>query len=705
MVATPISATAVAVAEALLDRRKLCDLKAGPIQVEVCRAGNAVWALFSRGGEQVAWRLAHFWGATIEVNCQSVSDESCSIEISSTLGVQMVEVRKICDEPSCFQARVDLESKEPIVVSHSFRDLYLLTDAGVPKGSAHATQRGLNAGLVHLRFEGFGSVFYFQDFTELQDYFRAVECGPEGAVGGRWPEFGYAAPINTESSLPAGKLTLSNSFLCLEPVEPKDPLAVCEQFNRSLACIYLSLNRPETEFYDWPARAKRTLKDLQDERVIRRDYGSTYLRPYTDAEYPDSMVQMSLIAALVGYGQWRKRRVPLADKLIPGMNRFYDSKLKTLRRYLPNVGKDKNRNEVDSWYLYHPLKNLALMAKDGEEWAKTLFFESLDFTIRAAHHFEYVWPVKYDLTTLEVTEENRKEGDPGQSDVGGIYCYVMLQAYELTGDERYIREAERAIEALSGRTFDLLYQSNLSSIGCSACVWLAQVTGKAEYGRQAEVFLANLMHNTIIWKSRLAHAEHYETFMGVSCLHDGPYMAAYECFETFGALREVLERGGGVLSEPAKLLAGECARFALARLKGFFPDEVPAEAIAKQIRNGVVDRTLSIPVEDLYADGKPIGAVGQEVYGAGAPFVICKKAFRELRSRKGWIYCEYPFELSREDEEGVTLEVFGSNRARCQIALVTDEGFECVSSDAGEVQDDKSVVVPCGSTIRLAFGF
>lgn len=416
------------------------------------------------------------------------------------------------------------------------------------------------------------------------------------------------------------------------------------------------------------------------------------------------MVQMSLIAALVGYGKWRKRRVPLADKLSPGMSRFYDSKLKTLRRYLPNVGKDKNRNEVDAWYLYHPLKNLALTAREGEEWAKTLFFESLEFSIRAAQHFEYVWPIKYDLTTLEVTQAIRKDGDPGQSDVGGIYAYVMLQAHELTGDPRYVEEAEKAIQALNGRTFDLLYQSNLSSIGCSACVWLSQVTEKPEYLRQAEVFLANLMHNTIIWKSRLANAEHYETFMGVSCLHDGPYMAAYECFETFGALREVLERGEGKLSPAATLLAGECARFALARLKGFFPDELPEEAIAKEFRNGAVDRALSIPVEDLYADGKPAGAVGQEVYGAGAPFVICTKAFPPLDKRKGWLFCEYPVTVTESEDGKTSAHIFGSPEMTCRLAYMSEEGWESFEAKPGKKMPDKSVMVPCGSDVELAFG-
>src|SRR3546814_20838901 len=78
------------------------------------------------------------------------------------------------------------------------------------------------------------------------------------------------------------------------------------------------------------------------------------------------------------------------------MGRFYDPKLKTLRRYLPNVGDDKNADAVDSWYLYHPLLNLGKLALAGNARAKRLFLKSIDYGIRAAHHFDYKWPVQYD---------------------------------------------------------------------------------------------------------------------------------------------------------------------------------------------------------------------------------------------------------------------------------------------------------------------
>src|SRR3546814_4933224 len=116
-----------------------------------------------------------------------------------------------------------------------------------------------------------------------------------------------------------------------------------------LGAAYQALDLPPVESRDWMTRAERTLRDLDKapEATIRH-YGHRYIHPYTAAEYPDSMVQMSIVAALHDWGVWQGEAHPLEAELLAGMGRFYDPKLKTLRRYLPNVGDDKNADAVDS---------------------------------------------------------------------------------------------------------------------------------------------------------------------------------------------------------------------------------------------------------------------------------------------------------------------------------------------------------------------
>src|SRR3546814_14126688 len=69
--------------------------------------------------------------------------------------------------------------------------------------------------------------------------------------------------------------------------------------------------------------------------------------------------------------------------------------------------------------------------------------------IKAAHHFKYKWPIQYKVTDFSVITEAAGADGNGQTDVGGMYAWVMLQAYELTREERYLHEARAAIDARS----------------------------------------------------------------------------------------------------------------------------------------------------------------------------------------------------------------------------------------------------------------
>lgn len=697
---------AIAIKQALNSVKPIGSLTANGFRVDFVEDDSSVWALFGRETASVALRLAYTWGVSFTTSF-STADEECRLSLASEIGVYEVNLRQVTAEALMIRCETEFTPEKDFSLPDWPRDLYVFGpefDPAFARGEVHAAQRGFNAGLLHLGLEGFGGVLYFQNYTTLQPYFAAVGLGPDSAVGGQWPELGYSAPTNIDKPLRGAKtVKLLDTFLAVDEDVPMSPQKVCDQFLRLLAGIYLHLDRPIPNHHDWPDRAKITLQNLvRDKRLVRRDYGQLYLRPYVEAEYPDSMVQMSVIAALHGYGEWRGWRVLLEERLRIGMRRFYDSDLKVLRRYLPNVGKDKNENEVDAWYLYHPLKNLGHLARSGEAWARDLFFDSLDFTIKAAKRFNYRWPVKYDLRTLEVTQEERKPGDPGQSDVGGIYAYVMCQAFELTDDRSYLEEAEKAIEGLSHHTFDLLYQSNLTAFGAAACAWLYTLTRQERYIDQCGVFIANLMHNSIIWESEMEHAKSYQTFMGVTCLHDAPYMAAYECFESCAALREVLLKAQDELPEHIRIFAAESSRYALSRSRYFFPDQLPAEAIASEFRNGTVYRNLSIPVEDLYPDGKPAGAVGQEVYGAGAPFVFCIHAYPRLKKGRGMLFCDYPVTDVEEDGNEVRLRVLGPKSLSCRLAWYPEKGasgeFTC---DVGKKQRDGSYQVPGDSQVKL----
>jgi hypothetical protein len=108
-----------------------------------------------------------------------------------------------------------------------------------------------------------------------------------------------------------------------------------------------------------------------------------------------------------------------------------------------------------------------------------------------------------------------------------------------------------------------------------------------------------------------------------------------ECFESFAAFDEYLAVGGAAVRPALRLLLCEYRRYALERAWLFYPDALPEAVIANNgIRNGRIDRRLSFPLEDLYADEQPAGQVGQEIYGCGGAFIFAARAFFSAAQRR-----------------------------------------------------------------------
>ena len=167
------------------------------------------------------------------------------------------------------------------------------------------------------------------------------------------------------------------------------------------------------------------------------------------------------------------------------------------------------------------------------------------------------------VDSFDVLVEARNDDGLGQTDVGGIYAYVMLQAHELSGEERYLDEARNAIDAARGMRFELNYQANLTAWGAAACLRLCRITNDEFYLRQSYVYPASFFHNCQIWESEIKNAHHYRRFLGVTCLHDAPYMAMYEAFDSFAAFERYLKDSGPDLDSAVQKLIIEYCRYAL----------------------------------------------------------------------------------------------------------------------------------------------
>ena len=470
-------------------------------------------------------------------------------------------------------------------------------------------------------------------------------------------------------SLPAKMLSCRTPFLVIKHGQMPEEADAARHFLQMLAAAYTALELPPTDFRDWVDRAERTLTDLATSpKATLKKYGAVYAHPYTDAEYPDSMVQMSLLTAMHDYGVWRGEPHPLEAPFKKGLPKFYDPKLKSLRRYLPDVGDDKDADAVDSWYLYHPLLNLVYLALDGDKQAARLFLKSIDFGIKAAHHFKYRWPIQYNVRDFSVITAVAPSDGRGQTDVGGIYAQLMLMAYQLTSEDRFLEEAKAAIKAATGLRFNLNYQANLTAWGAAACMRLWRISSDERYLQQSYVYLASFFHNSEIWESEIDNAEHYRNFMAVTCLQDAPYMAIYECFDSFAAFECYLRDGGPDMDPAARLLVSEYCKYALDRAWYYYPDALPKSVLATEQRNGHIDRTLSFPLEDLYPDGQPAGQVGQEIYGAGTAWVFASRSFHHVYDAPFRLHCDhFIFSLERQGDNAIGIHLTGDGRGRAML--------------------------------------
>ena len=698
--------------------RRLVHTALGDLDVAVVEGRDALWVIVRRLGKGgVALRAAHL--PTGGFACRMVSSEAgepLKFEIDSLLGRHSVSVALSEADLNRLCVEVRLRPAGPLRLPFVPRDLYPLDaddDPAGAKGNVEAAQRGLNSGLVYFRLDepGFGSVLYFQNLTALNPYFAATGTKPEGVVGGAWPELGYLMPVkkgedDEADPLPGGKeIVLSDVVLVFRDWAGDDEQAMARQFLQMLGAAYQAIELPPVEYRDWLARAERTLADLEHAPAATiRHYGKRYVMPYVEGEVPDVMVQMSLIAALHDFGKWRGEPLPLEAELKRGLGKFYDPKAKTLRRYLPNLRKfasDKDPDAVDSWYLIHPMINLGRLAMDGDRQSRELLLKSIDYAIRGAHHFDYKWPILYKIDDFSVITKARGDQRFGETDVNGVYAYLMLQLYQLTSEQHYLDEAKAALDAVKGLRFDLMYQANLTVWGAVACMRLWRITEDRDWLDQSYVYLAGLLHNCEIWNSEIGHAVHYSNFLGATCLHDAPYMAMYECFECFAGFEEYLANSGPDLEPAARMLVSEFCRYALYRAEYYFPDMLPREILHDgEHQSGRIDPKLSFPLEDLYGDGQSPGQIGQEIYGAGAAFVFASRSLHAIDDAPFKLFCNhFVRSIERTGTRTLSIQLDGGENCVALASLVrtkrhklTKAAMTTAGGDAlrpHEVSDDR----------------
>lgn len=685
-----LSPWAVAAAyDLLLDTETCFELETQNFKFAVQLTADSVWILTEMpGGARMAFRAAFSPGATLKIQKKSKHADGIELALSTVAG--KYHTRISIDQESEFPVlhyTTTLTPVKEMTIPFWPKDILVLTKNGNPEntsGQLHASQFGTRTGFIYMSQTRpkSATLLYHQNLTAISDYCDQTETSLGDTVGGEWPELGFSLPPS-KKSLSAGKgVVISDAFIAFTEEVPEEESAIIRLYLDLLARVYLLLPKPETKYQQWSDILNKGLRDLVESpgcwsQVAGQKYFNAYVSDHETP--PEIMVQLAILSSLLDYVEWSKSELKVIKSIQDNLPTFFDEKLGTIIRWLPAAeerlqGEEEQKEPkvMDSWYLHHPLLNLSRLALKGDKMAEKLFLDSLGFAIKVAHHFNYHWPVFYKVDTLEVIKAETAEGKGGEKDVAGIYTHVMVQAWELTGEKRYLNEAEKAAKTLQGYGFELFYQANNTAFSAGALLRLYKITGNELYLNLSYMCLAGIFRNTQLWDCNYGYGKHFPKFFALYPLNDAPYIAVYEEHEVFCAFHDYLKHAEGIAILPSlKMLIAEYIRYLVDRAAYYYPPMLPVEMLEEKPKIGEVDPKLWIALEDLQDGWLKSGTVGQEVYGAGNAFGILPRHYLQVPDENFNIYIDYPTQgFKVQKNKPITFKVLGDARLSCRMMFI-----------------------------------
>lgn len=665
---------------------QLHQMISGKVNVQVLQTRDTVWICVTQGsGDPIYFNPCTLETGGISSLKTRIQDNSIGIYLETTIGEITMDIAIGEDAHPYLTYKTLLTPETDLFLPFCPRDILVASsqsDTAISWGELHLSQVGTRSGLAYFSKEKSGlRVLYLQNLTTLSAYAQQTGTTLSGVISGELPEIGLSLPPAIEKPLKKSeKVVLSDAFICLKVMESGGG-DISLDYLDLLASAYLLMPRPKTHYLEWPEILNKGLRDLiENPGCWSRVAGNSYLNAYV-SDYgtpPEIMVQLAVLLPLIDYTEWSGEDLGIIKTIKDGLPAFYSDELKTILRWHPAAEDQLEGDEeqkmpmvMDSWYLHHPLLNLSRLALKGDKHAKKLFLDSIGFAIKVAHAFKYQWPVFYKMDTLEVIKAETADGEGGEQDVPGLYAHVMLQAYELTGEKKYLREAERAAKKLEAVGMKIMYQANNTTFAAGALLRLYKITDKKLYLILSYRCLASIFQNVQLWDCGYGFGEHVPTFFALFPLADAPYTAAYEEQEVFCAMHDYLKHAEGVDIMPSvRLLCAEFIRYLVERAPYYYPPMLPKKMISEEAKTGEIDPELWIALEDIQDGNVQSGTVGQEVYGAGNAFGILPRHFIRLENEDFFIFTDYPFTTLRKSKETISFRLQGDQRIICRMRIV-----------------------------------
>jgi hypothetical protein len=479
------------------------------------------------------------------------------------------------------------------------------------------------------------TMLYFANLTSLGAYFNRSGTGVTqgvfsypnagaqgslvGVAGGK--SFGYPVSPDDLGTLPHGKPTkVLDSYLYVLHSVPRNEAAISGDYLKMLGTVYGAMPKPSIPRAGWKSIASKEAADLLNRANLVTVHGKQYLRSYVSdtRSAPELITQAGVLAGVKAYEKRFRVALPIGTILDKTLAGFYDPRYHSI---VNSLGHDPAARG-ESWYFVTNMISLLQLAQLGDETAKRLLLDSTPAVMALAHVNGYEFPQDFSYRTWN------GKGTGVQADVAGGYAWLMLGLYDLTKDHRYLSEAEASIIHMHGKGFGLSYETHMTAYGAAAAQRLYVMTGDSHYRSDALLALANLFHNTRLWDCtygfcRKGHG--YHTYFGLNPLPWSDYTAMLEQYEAWLALQSYSR------------YATKDPRYLADLVQGFL-DETPLTmqyALPTRLPPGVAttspgeyafvahsNLTWDIPLEDLRTGEQNSGLIGQEIYGAGGPFMF-----------------------------------------------------------------------------------
>ncbi|HEX04331.1 MAG TPA: T9SS type A sorting domain-containing protein, partial [Bacteroidetes bacterium] len=462
-----------------------------------------------------------------------------------------------------------------------------------------------------------GTAMLFEYLSPWADWFDLVGELPVQGVGGNENGFGFRPPL-ADGPVSGANAVLSFSHLELQPGYPEDEFDVATRYTSGLGHA-LSVEGwwDDLEQQDWETVAGQAIDDI----LNTNDCWTTVsqqpmLRAYVGADRPGSAEAIAQLDVLVALSYWLESHddpdgEQLAQTLTQTLPYFWNEQHQTFVNNAPNGGISTG----DSWYTIQLHCDLARLAMIGNMTARGLFFDSLPAVIAFGQNVNYDFPVFFQYGTWEPISGS-------EPDVAGAYAWVMLAAWQLSGDQMYFDEAEAAIQALRGNGLNMTYEMHMTAASAAACAKLYDITGEPEYLDLLNLSLSNLLRHFWLYEMDFGYASEYTTMCGVNAMHTIHYIAAKEQHEVYRYLREAVETAGDAIDPDLEIMLNRILERMDDPVWYALPPHLPADAIDDNPQIGYNDLELFIPLEDLRDGAQQSGQIGQELYGAGAVFTF-----------------------------------------------------------------------------------